>query len=221
MCAWMRFTNLLIVSIFAIYTQYLLNRRNQVEDELRLHREHLEEKVTERTAELSRANEQLLNEIAEHKRTEEKLGASDAFITNILETVGEGILVIDAEYRIISANRAFCDEVKLRVEDVIGRHCYEVSHHINKPCYEAGEECPVKHTFETGSPCSASHTHRDKTGNPVYIETKSYAMKDASGKTVAVIETIVRHDGKKAARGPTLSGPKDGGDRTACGWSGP
>ena len=197
MCAWMRFTNLFIVSIFAIYTQYLLFRRNQAEDELKMHHEHLEEKVRERTSDLSKANEQLLYEITERKHTEAKLGESDAFIKDILETVGEGILVVDAQYRIISANRAYCDSVKMSIEDVIGRPCYEISHHINKPCYEAGEECPVRHTFETGSPYSALHTHRDNAGNPVHIETKSYAMKNASGKTTAVIETLADITDKK------------------------
>ena len=208
MCAWMRFTNLFIVSIFAVYTQYLLDRRNQAEDELKMHHDHLEEKVRERTADLSRVNEQLLHEIKERKRTEAKLGESDAFIKDILETVGEGILVVDARYRIISANRAYCDSVKLCIEDVIDRHCYEVSHRINRPCYEAGEECPVKHTFETGNPYSALHTHLDNAGSPVYIETKSYAMKNASGKITAVIETIADITEKRQLEAQLLQAQK-------------
>lgn len=47
--------------------------RNRVEKELRRHREHLEELVEERTAELKAINEQLKQEIAERQKTEEKL----------------------------------------------------------------------------------------------------------------------------------------------------
>jgi PAS domain S-box-containing protein len=116
--------------------------------------------------------------------------------------------VVDAEYRIISANRAYCDSVRKSVEEVMGRHCYEVSHKTDKPCYEAGEECPVRHTFETGNPYAVSHTHRDKAGNPVYIESKSYALKDASGKTTAVIETIADITEKRQLEGQLFQAQK-------------
>ncbi len=48
-------------------------RHRRAEDELRRYREHLEELVEERAAELIRVNEQLLAEIAERKRAEEAL----------------------------------------------------------------------------------------------------------------------------------------------------
>lgn len=115
---------------------------------------------------------------------------SEKFIKNILESVGEGFIVIDKEYRILSANRAFCEYVKRPVEEIIGKHCYEVSHYVNKPCNEQGEECPVQFTFNTGSPRTVIHTHYDKDGKPSYVEIRSYAMKNDSGETISVIELI-------------------------------
>jgi PAS domain S-box-containing protein len=50
-----------------------ITERKQLEDELREHRDHLEELVTERTNELKAANERLQTEIAERKRIEEEL----------------------------------------------------------------------------------------------------------------------------------------------------
>ena len=47
--------------------------RHRVEEELRQHRDHLEELVKERTAELTTANEQLRQEMAERKEMEERL----------------------------------------------------------------------------------------------------------------------------------------------------
>ncbi|RPI33806.1 MAG: PAS domain S-box protein, partial [Nitrospiraceae bacterium] len=98
-----------------------------------------------------------------------ELRQSENFIKNILESVGEGFIVIDKEYRVLSANRAFSEYVKMPVEDILGKHCYEVTHYIKKPCSEAGEECPVRHTFETGEPHSVVHTHYDKDGKPSYV----------------------------------------------------
>ena len=49
-----------------------ITERKAAEEELKKHRSHLQELVKERTAELSRANEQLQKEIVGHKQSEEK-----------------------------------------------------------------------------------------------------------------------------------------------------
>lgn len=115
---------------------------------------------------------------------------AEEFVRNILETVDEGFIVIDREYRILSANKSYLNMVNIPVENVIGKHCYEISHHIYKPCCEADQDCPVKDTFKAGNPCTAIHTHYDKEGNPIFVEIKSYPVKDESGKMVSAIEVI-------------------------------
>jgi PAS domain S-box-containing protein len=123
--------------------------------------------------------------ITERKKSEE-------LIRNILESVDEGFIIIDRDFRIISANRAFADEVKTPVGDIIGKHCYEVSHHSFNPCYEAGEDCSVRHVFETGEPHAVVHTHFDAKGNHIYIETKAYPLsRDESGKVMTAIEILI------------------------------
>lgn len=56
---------------YIICTGIDITERKQIEYELRKHRAHLEELVTERTNELTQANEQLKQEMAERKRAEE------------------------------------------------------------------------------------------------------------------------------------------------------
>jgi PAS domain S-box-containing protein len=148
----------------------------------RLH-EDLEELVKERTA-------QLEEEIAERRRAEENLRESRNFIRNILDSVDEGFIVVDRNYRILSANRAFCAMVKSTEEQVSGRLCYELSHASHQPCFEAGGDCPVRHTFETGRPWAVAHVHEDSTGAKSYVELKSYPIMDDSNSVVSVIETI-------------------------------
>ncbi|MEW6214337.1 MAG: GAF domain-containing protein, partial [Nitrospirota bacterium] len=116
---------------------------------------------------------------------------AEEFIKNILESIDEGLVVIDPEYRIIAANKSYCNQVRMSVEAIIGRRCYEISHHIDKPCYEKGEECAVKHTFETGKHHTVIHTHYDMEGNPLYMENKSYPIRDLSGNVISAIETII------------------------------
>lgn len=148
---------------------------------LRQSRDELAMRVEQRTADLNRTNEQLRHEITERKQAE-------GFIRNILESVGEGFSVIDTEYRIIAANKAYAGQSEMPIDAIVGKPCYEVSHQTHKPCYEAGEKCPVKTALETGKQQSVIHTHRDKKGRPVYVEVKAYPMKDTSGNLTSVIE---------------------------------
>lgn len=130
------------------------------------------------------------DDITARKEAQEKLSQSEEFIRSILDTVDEGFIVVDLDYRIITANKAYCRQIGSCNEDIIGRHCYEVSHRTNRPCYEEGEECAVRNVLATGGPHSSIHRHKDPKGNILYVETKAYPIKDVSGNVTSAIETI-------------------------------
>jgi two-component system cell cycle sensor histidine kinase/response regulator CckA len=132
----------------------------------------------------------IIRDITVRKQTEERVRQSEQFIRSILDTVDEGFIVIGRDYRILTANKAYCSQAGGCDEKVIGQHCYEISHNINRPCYEEGEECGTRKAFETGKPHSALHRHKDANGNILYVETKAFPIKDASGAVTSVIETI-------------------------------
>src|SRR5208283_1534505 len=134
----------------------------------------------------------MFTDITESKQAEEALKKNEAFIRNILESVGEGIIVVDREYRIQSANRAFCEFVKMPAAEIVGRHCYEVSHYMDRPCFEVGEQCAVRQMLETGAPQLVTHLHTTRAGGKQYVETKAYPITDASGAVVSAIEIL--HD---------------------------
>jgi two-component system cell cycle sensor histidine kinase/response regulator CckA len=129
-------------------------------------------------------------DITGRRRTEEALRQSREFTKTILDTVDEAFIVIDKDYRIVMMNSAYSRQTNMPIGDIVGRHCYEISHHSSKPCYEHGEECAVRHSFEKGEPYTCVHRHPDKDGNSLYVETKSYPLKDASGKVISAIEVI-------------------------------
>jgi PAS domain S-box-containing protein len=129
-------------------------------------------------------------DITERKLAEEKIRQSEEFVRSILDTVDEGFIVIDRDYRILTANKAYCGQVSMHCYEVIGKHCYEISHKISRPCYEEGEECAVRYVFATGKPHAVSHKHTDSDGHVLYVETKGFPIKDASGNVTSVIETI-------------------------------
>lgn len=108
------------------------------------------------------------------KKNEAALSESEEFIRSILDTVDQGIIVIDRDFRILSANKAYCNQMAESCEEIVGRHCYEVSHRKSRPCYEEGEDCSVRQVFAPGQPHAATHKHTDYEGHLLFVETKGY-----------------------------------------------
>ena len=129
-------------------------------------------------------------EVGERKRSEATVRENEAFIRSILESVGEGLIVMDRDHRILVANRAYCELVQAAPADVVGKLCYQCSHHAERPCYELGEECAIRKTFETGEACSVIHVHQDPQGNRAFIEVRSFPLRDEAGGVSAAIEIL-------------------------------
>ncbi|MGD0282776.1 MAG: PAS domain S-box protein [Dissulfurispiraceae bacterium] len=129
-------------------------------------------------------------DITESKLAEEKIQLSEQFIHSILDTVDEGFIVIDRDFRIVTANAAYCRQYGVAGDEAIGRHCYEISHKSLRPCFEEGEDCGVRHVFETGESYNTTHRHPDAKGEVLYVETKVFPIKDSSGAVTSVIETV-------------------------------
>ncbi len=132
----------------------------------------------------------VVRDISERKWAEMKLEESEKLIRNILDTVDEGFVAIDRDFRILLANNAYCSQVGRTGRDVVGGHCYEVSHKSLLPCFEEGEDCAVRHVFETGEPYNVTHRHPDAKGDILYVETKAFPIKDRSGAITSAIETV-------------------------------
>ena len=132
----------------------------------------------------------IIRDITERKKAEAALMSSEKFIEDILTSIDEAFVVVDRDYRILSANRAYCEQAGKSLGHIIGEHCYEISHHTTQPCHEPGHVCACKSTFETGEPGLVFHTHTDDKGKQRLVEVKTFAMKSASGEVQSVIEVI-------------------------------
>ena len=124
----------------------------------------------------------------DRRQAERALAESEVKTRTILDSVDEGFIVLDREYSILSANKAFCAMTNQSEEHVLGRPCHEILHRSARPCYDSGMECPVRYTLETGKSNFVTRTYKDGAGVQQYIELKSYPIFDTSGAVTSVIE---------------------------------
>ena len=154
-------------------------------------------------------------DITERKRAEEALRKSEEMVRSVIDSVDEGFIVVDRDYRILTANRAYCEQVGISSDDVIGKPCYELSHRLDRPCHEAGEDCAVKNTFETGEPSVAYHKHSDADGNLLYVETRAFPLKERIGHHHFGDRVGHEHHGKTPSGTGAPEDPEARGHRNA------
>jgi CheY-like chemotaxis protein len=71
-------------------------------------------------------------------------------IRTFIDSVRERIVVIDQKYRIIFANKSFCDNIEIPFDIVIGNYCHALIRHKQRPCAETDSSCVVNRVFATG-----------------------------------------------------------------------
>jgi PAS domain S-box-containing protein len=97
-----------------------------------------------RTAE--RISEDLRREVAERKQAEEAIRRAKEEWERTFNTVPDLVAILDAEHRVVRANRAMADSLGASPEQCIGLRCYEVVHGTDAP----PDFCPHSQTCRDG-----------------------------------------------------------------------
>jgi transcriptional regulator with PAS, ATPase and Fis domain len=120
-------------------------------------------------------------------------------LLSFLDGLPEPRIVMNAEYRIVAANAAYIREFGAG-KPIAGRTCYEVSHHFDVPCDQAGESCPLKKSLEAGAPQRVLHLHHTPRGEE-HVDVETTPIRDDLGQIVYFVETmrVVRQASSRAA----------------------
>jgi len=110
-----------VVKGFVMNVQDITAKR-QAEEELTAYRQHLEEIVVKRTAELSRINAQLLNELAVRQAAEKALKESEEKYRDFIEDAPIGVSMFDMSGKVLYINKRIEDLMGWSREQIVGRH---------------------------------------------------------------------------------------------------
>ena len=91
-------------------------------------------------------------------------------------------VLIDKDYRVVSANHAYCQVYGVSPDEIVGRLCHEISHHSAVPCHENGEICPHQKIFATGEACQVLHIHYDNNNRAERVRLKGYPIYGRDGR---------------------------------------
>lgn len=103
-----------------------INRRQQVEEELQQSHALLEERVRERTMELTMAVEDLHLEVVERNRAESELAEEKERLVVTLRSIGDGVISTDTAGRITLLNKAAERLIGWEQHEAVGRPLDEV-----------------------------------------------------------------------------------------------
>ena len=109
-------------------------------------------------------------------------------LSSFLEGLSEPHILFDAQYRILAANAAYRQQFSPE-QSVVGRCCYEVSHHFSVPCDQAGESCPLAKARDSGQRERVMHLHHTPKGEE-YVNIELAPILDAGGEQAFYVEKM-------------------------------
>ena len=172
-----------------------ITERKKVEEALQKAHQELEEKVRERSAELSKANEELMVKITAHESTQRELQISETKCRQIFDNMSNGVAVYEAvsngeDFIIRDFNKGAEKIEKISKGDVIGKSVLEI--------FPGVKEFGLFEVFQRVW----------KTGNPEYFPVRfykdqrisgwkeNYVYKLPSGEVIAIYDDVTER--KKA-----------------------
>jgi diguanylate cyclase (GGDEF)-like protein/PAS domain S-box-containing protein len=161
-----------------------ISQRKRSEEELRMHRERLEQMVADRTEEFNAVNDLLRKEIQDRMRTEEELYRSESFLNTIFDSFHDPFSIVDRDFRYVRFNDTYARTRNKLSKDLFGKKCYEVLHSRNAVC----DDCVVEKTFRSKDPCAKEKLVTLPDGSGAWFEILTYPIFDQKKNVSHVVE---------------------------------
>ncbi len=110
------------------------------------------------------------------------------FVTELLNSYSNPVLLLDRNYLIIATNEAYQQQYGY-LPDGDPKHCYEISHRYKQPCDLAGESCPLKLCLDSNSPQRSLHVHHTEMGEE-HVDVELTPIHDEQGEIRYFMESM-------------------------------
>ncbi len=124
----------------------------------------------------------------EYQFTKRKINLVEGIMDSLFIGLRDWVLVMQPNFKLLDANEAFLEAVRMSKEDVIGKHCYEAAYGLTAHCRGAGFDCPAASCLETGN---IAHAILEGSGRPDlgrYREITAVPWKSAGGRIELIVE---------------------------------
>src|SRR5882672_4568461 len=174
--------------------------RKRVQEALREAKDELELRVRERTAELRKANEDLLAEIVQRKQVEDALRDRERLIRAILDNSPALIFLKDKEGRYLLVNKEFERALNVSQEEIRGKKDEQVFPAEQAAVFQANDLLVI----QTGVPMEFEEVALQDDG-PHAIIVHKFPLLDAAGKVYAIGGTATDITERKRAEMESLA----------------
>ena len=122
----------------------------------------------------------------------QQLLEKESYLQALIDAIPDGIRVIDENFQVVNANRAYLQQLQLTPDEVIGEPCYQSSHHRQEPCVPTLIACPVVEIGKKARPIKTMQNFIDRNGE--YSEVQVFAaplqIDTQDGRRLFVVESI-------------------------------
>lgn len=125
----------------------------------------------------------IIEDITETKRLKNKIERNEQFLNSIIESIDDGLCVIDTDYHILRANRSF-QLLHNMPESYEGKSCFAFLRGKSSPC----NGCPAQQTISTGKVRKVIMPWPDDTNPKRWFEIILYPFKPHGDAVEGIIE---------------------------------
>ncbi len=113
-----------------------------------------------------------------------------SYIKTLFDSMGDGILFIDRDYKIVFANQTILNFFGKEEDDVIGKECYDVFYQFSIPCRAQSPSavCPRYEVFKTGNKVVITHKYTLPDGTEKVFDVTASPLRDEKGEVIQVVE---------------------------------
>jgi len=175
----------IVIYLFALVMEKV---RETVQRRLKKVNMDLERALTEvrnSTSALAQSNQVLQAEVLERERVEKALRDSEGFLEDVIESIQDGISVLNSDLTIRHTNsimkKWYAENLPL-----VGKKCYECYHNRQQPC----DPCPSLRCLRSGQ--TERETVGGLPGSPTeWLEVYSFPIKDEeTGQITGIVEFV-------------------------------